>query len=673
MKDLRRSIAKLVPFLIFLLALFSLLSLLFFRAEDPSSWTDVAAVDECVTANIFGSIGSFLAAWLFVTFGYGAYIFVVLLGAIACFLWGYPHENGDMGRLVGLVLILIGFSALVAPIPLISVFGVPGGGVVGLVFLVILEQVFDNWIAVGFALMLLASGMILLFRFTWLSLFLGWIVSGCRWVGDAWCWFCPKEVSPESIFGDPVWHEAVRKPTSIATAENIEQHPLPSLSLFQVSDDLKSSHIESESVSLKNQLEQVLHRHGVPGKVVVWRRGPVVTLFEYAPGPSVKVAHVCALEDDLALALGVLSVRIIAPIPGKTVIGIELANEKRETVFAADMLQRQEGALKGKLPLLIGADTAGRDLIVDLTTMPHLLVAGSTGSGKSVALNTILAGLLYTKTPEEMRLILIDPKRLEFASYVDLPHLLFPVVTEVMQVPRVLQWLVAEMESRYKKLAEAGVRQIAEYHGVVPLPYLVVVIDELADIMVTIGRDVEPLLARLAQMARAAGIHLIVATQRPSVDVITGVVKVNFPSRLAFKVASKIDSRTILDVPGAERLLGKGDLLFLTTQGVGRYHGALVRDTEISSLVDFWKSRQRVTYESFDVITSGDSTGGAEDPLYDEVVAFVQTVDEVSISLVQRRFRIGFNRSARLIEMLTERGILLTDRRGRYRKVARSA
>lgn len=676
-----------VPVFTLCLALFFLFALATFSATDPSPWCDVAAVDGVHIMNAGGSIGAFSAATLYVLFGYGAWFFALFLFSFGWYLFrrvylqqqivdGESVRRCDAGRCCGWLLTLAGFVALCAPITLISLFGVSAGGRCGEIFSASLHTLFDDWMAPTGAAVLMAAGLVLLLRFSWVS----YVVLGLRFGGRAAkdLWQRVRKDQPmqaaqplevkDKIYVDPVWQQMGGDVVQISEEPS---DVLPSLSFFKASATHEKNEAAQDAVHWSEKLETVLHRHGIPGKVVAQRRGPVVTLFEYAPGPSVKVAQVAVLEDDVALALGVLSVRIIAPIPGKTVIGIELANESRETVFLADIVHRAELPLKGALPLVIGSDTAGQDVIVDLATLPHLLVAGSTGAGKSVALNTMLTGLLCSKTPEELRLVLVDPKRLEFASYADVPHLLFPVVTEVLQVPRVLQWLVAEMEDRYQRLASAGARQIADYRDGA-MPHLVVVIDELADIVMTVGRDVEPLLARLAQMARAAGIHLVIATQRPSVDVITGLIKVNFPARIAFKVASKIDSRTILDAPGAERLLGKGDLLFLTSRGgIERYHGAFVRDDEIAAVVAHWKVKMPVVYESLELVNQKQLSADEIDPLYQDVVSFVRSVDEVSISLVQRRFRIGFNRSARLIETLAEQGILAADRRGKYRKVVR--
>lgn len=435
-------------------------------------------------------------------------------------------------------------------------------------------------------------------------------------------------------------------------------------------------------------LESKLALFGIEGKVVSITAGPVVTLFEYSPARDVKISKIVLLEDDLSLALEAHSLRIIAPIPGRSVVGFEVANNTRQTVhFSEIAASKGFKNYAGSLPLIIGRDTTGNDVIVDLADMPHALVAGSTGSGKSVALNAMLTSLLCKVHPDEVRLILIDPKRLEFAAFSDIPHLVFPIITEVARVPLVLGWAVKMMEDRYSELARAGVRHVSEYHkkyGVAAMPYTVIVIDELADLMMASKNstggfsgsrslDIEGLIARLAQMSRAAGIHLIIATQRPSVDVITGLIKVNFPSRIACKVISKVDSRTILDHAGAEKLLGKGDMLFLNHKGfIARVHGAYVRDDEILEVVSYVKSQQAVVYQELAMPSNShsDELVSDEDPLYPDVCAYVTTMSEVSISLLQRKFRIGYNRSARLIDTLEARGIVLPADGSKFRKVA---
>lgn len=472
---------------------------------------------------------------------------------------------------------------------------------------------------------------------------------------------------------------------------------LPPMTLFATpaADEATDEAFMQVCADRAKMLASKLAHFGVNGRVAAIHPGPVVTLFEYEPEVGSKVSKIVALEDDLALSLRALSIRIIAPVPGKNVVGFEIANEARRAVMFSDIAAGDRLLQKGcALPLALGVDIIGNPVIGDLSRMPHLLVAGATGSGKSVGMNVMLVSLLCARTPDQMRLILIDPKRLEFAPYADIPHLLFPIITNPHEVAPVLKWVVQEMEMRYEVMAQAGVRNIADYHRTDPairfareyemgvdlhgLPYIVIMVDELADLMMVAGKEVEMLIARIAQMARAAGIHMIVATQRPSVDVVTGIIKVNFPSRIAFRVSTKIDSRTIIDGSGAEKLLGKGDMLCMspTSATLQRLHGAYVTDAEVDSLTDYLKAQRQVSYFSLQQIIakhSGENNAGDHDgdPLYDDVCDFLQTVEEVSISLLQRKYRVGFNRSARLIEMLERDGHIAPAQGSKPRRVLR--
>ncbi|MBN1549497.1 DNA translocase FtsK [Candidatus Babeliales bacterium] len=473
-------------------------------------------------------------------------------------------------------------------------------------------------------------------------------------------------------------HESVSKPQ----LQPRKPYRVPDASLFEKKNNQDSSkQISHELKQRASVLEEKLEQFGISGKVVTIKPGPVVTLFEYEPAIHIKLSKILALEDDLALALRATSIRILAPIPGTAVVGFEVANQKRKPVYLASIVRSHAfSSYDGELPLVLGADTVGQHVIVDLAKMPHLLVAGSTGSGKSVALNTMLISLLSSKTPDELKLILIDPKRLEFSSYADIAHLLFPIVTDTRKAIPILKWVVQHMEERYEKMASLNVRNISDYNAAVEqedaFPFLVVVIDELADLMMTAGRDVEDHIARIAQMARAAGIHLLVATQRPSVDVITGLIKVNFPSRVSFRVTSKVDSRTILDATGADKLLGRGDMLFLDAHAshLQRVHGAYISDRDIRSIVQHIRAERAPNYLSIEeVLASHDvSLAGSDDALYRDILTYLDTVDEVSISLLQRQFRIGYNRSARIIDALEAQGKIMPADGGKTRKVIRS-
>ena len=450
---------------------------------------------------------------------------------------------------------------------------------------------------------------------------------------------------------------------------------------------LKDSEVVTDSVDhehlreMSHLLEQKLDDFGVKGKVVTVAPGPVITRFEFEPAPGIKINKVVNLSDDLALALKAMSIRIIAPIPGKAAIGIEVPNKQREVVTIKDIISSSEyEKSKSPLTLGLGKDIVGSPVVADLQTMPHLLIAGATGTGKSVALNTMICSLLYKATPEDVKFIMIDPKRIELSAYNDIPHLITPVVTDMKKATNALFWAVKEMERRYKLLSENKVRNINQYNRKVKksagepaepdapvlekLPYVVLIIDELADLMMVSSRDVEVALTRLAQMARAAGIHLILATQRPSVDVITGLIKANFPTRLSFQVSSKTDSRTIIDANGAETLLGNGDMLFLPpgTAKLQRIHGAYITEEEVSGIIEFLKTQKSPDYNEEVLEKQTSEKNGAEekdyDERYDEAVALVARTGQASISMIQRHLRIGYNRAARIIEVMEEEGVV---------------
>lgn len=460
-----------------------------------------------------------------------------------------------------------------------------------------------------------------------------------------------------------------------------EAYVVPPLSLLDDPPHPAKKLSKEDLLMNSRLLERRFQDFGVDGHVTAVHPGPVVTLFEYQPGPGVKLQKITNLSDDLALAMKVMSVRIVAPLPGKSTVGIEVPNAVREDVslkeiLASDAFQDavsapapgKNGWRPIKLALALGKDIFGSPVVVDLASMPHLLVAGATGSGKSVALNTLIISLICNATPREARFLLIDPKRLELAGFDEIPHLVSPVVYKPKDASRALNRMVEEMQRRYRLLAEHGVRSIESYNqkaaGDSPLPYIIVVVDELADLMLVAAREVEDALMRLAQMARAAGIHLILATQRPSVDVLTGVIKANFSARISFQVSSKTDSRTILDANGAEQLLGRGDMLFMGPAGskLTRVHGPYVSETEIQKVVEFIKNQGRPEY----LIPLSPEEAGAEtgagfderDDLYEQAVQLVITTGQASASFIQRRMRVGYPRAARMIEMMEEDGII---------------
>lgn len=487
------------------------------------------------------------------------------------------------------------------------------------------------------------------------------------------------EVTPAVQAPKTSQKEAFKEDSSNEQPDAENPYALPPLTLFTtLKEQPQDAYVQADSKQRAGILEHKLERFGIKGKVKSITQGPAVTLFEYQPSIDTKISTILAREDDLALALQALSLRIIAPIPGRSVIGFEVAHNKRKPVlFSQAIKSKAFSTFTGSLPLILGKDTLGHDVVINLALMPHLLVAGSTGSGKSVGLHTMVMSLLCSKTPDEIKLILIDPKRLEFAAYADTAHLLFPIVTDPRRAISVLKWAVTTMEDRYALMAHAGVRSCTEFNSRSQpgeenyLPLIIIVIDELADLMMTAGKDVEQSIARLAQMARAAGIHLIAATQRPSVDVITGLIKVNFPSRIAYKVTSKIDSRTILDMAGAEKLLGKGDMLFLDVKGsINRVHGAYVTDPEISAVVTHIKTQRQVEYKELTILKNEDAQEDS-DELFQEIINYIKNKDEISISLIQRVFRIGYNRSARIIDQLESYGYILPANGAKMRKVAK--
>jgi DNA segregation ATPase FtsK/SpoIIIE-like protein len=543
----------------------------------------------------------------------------------------------------------------------------------------------------------------------------------------------PASVTPEEQEEEPeipeeqYSHVVVSRRTSAVTKSQTNRKPpaptadykLPGFDLLKRGESSHTSEDDDELVQLSRQIETKLKDFGIFGRITEVHPGPVVTLFEYEPAAGVKVGKITALQDDLALSLRALSVRIIAALPKKGTVGIEVPNRHRDIVRLRDLLESEQlSQAESILSVPIGKDTYGDPVVVDIASMPHLLIAGATGTGKSVCINSLLISLLYRATPQELGLILIDPKILELSIYENIPHLRVPVVTVPKQAKAVLSWAVKEMDRRYRLMKRFSVRNIDSYNRIVrgdekpfqlqhqielevihaaaaqipeegeegqrtiigeklePLSKIVIVIDELADLMLTVGKDIEELITRLAQKARAAGIHLILATQRPSVDVITGLIKANFPARLSFRVTSRIDSRTILDCMGAERLLGKGDMLFMApgAEALKRVHGAFLTDDEVQTVVGAVRSQTPPQYDEGimaicekalleDENESGDGSGnegggGEYDEFYDKAVELVVQKGQASTSMIQRAFRIGYNRAARIIELMEKEGVI---------------
>jgi len=532
----------------------------------------------------------------------------------------------------------------------------------------------------------------------------------------------PVATQPVFVAPEPrkVVQHPVKKPVQPSQKARAEAQPalqfeekrvayeIPPLGLLSSPETVERHHLSDDALEENaRMLESVLDDYGVKGEIVSVRPGPVVTMYELEPAPGLKASRVIGLADDIARSMSALSARV-STVPGRSVIGIELPNENREMVVLREILSARDfGDSNMRLPLALGKDIGGDPIVANLAKMPHLLIAGTTGSGKSVAINTMILSLLYKLTPEECRLIMIDPKMLELSVYDGIPHLLSPVVTDPKKAVVALKWTVGEMEERYRKMSKMGVRNIEGYNGRVRdalaknemfsrtvqtgfddetgdpifeteefqpevLPYIVVIVDEMADLMMVAGKEIEACIQRLAQMARASGIHLIMATQRPSVDVITGTIKANFPTRISFQVTSKIDSRTILGEQGAEQLLGMGDMLYMAGGAkITRVHGPFCSGEEVEEIVNYLKGfgppeymsgvvegPDEETESSIDLVLGlGGNTDG-EDALYDTAVAIVAKDRKCSTSYIQRKLAIGYNKAARLVEQMEEEGIV---------------
>ncbi len=704
--------------------IFFTLALISFNASD-NSWFFYTS-RQVQTTNYCGPVGADIAALFLFMFGAGAFVLIPFCTYLLFFIAFKKRFLDEWDRIGSFVLLLSTFALLSSAHGLNSFARTLPGGLLGANLLNLSTHLFDIVGTFVFAYTALLISLILIIRFSlidalhamyglfarpflkqglakpfWVLKKVGGAVSfpivalvgKCKGRGVKTSSIAfdndykSKQINrmlsdqPEVEYTyEQKSQPQAEKPKKVYKRTGLGTYNLPTKDLFtKHMQHIEDTTVVSELEERAYTLQEKLGRFGVKGQVVNIKRGPVVTLFEYEPEIDSKISKIIALEDDLALALQALSIRILAPIPGRAVVGFEVANKNRRDVLFSKIVhssQFQKDTLR--LPLILGEDTTGNEVIVDLAKMPHLLIAGSTGSGKSVALNAMLISLLCKRSPQELKLILVDPKRLEFANYADIAHLLFPIVTNAKQAAPVLKWVVKEMERRYEMMAEFGARNIFDYQQAQAkndeeLPFIVVVIDELSDLMMLTGKEVEDLITRIAQMARAAGIHLIIATQRPSVDVITGLIKVNFPSRVSFRVSSKIDSRTILDASGAEKLLGRGDMLFMDSSSaqLKRVHGAYVSDADIQKVVNHIKQEQEVHYLELMQEQIPDGLLEADDQIYQEIVDYLEQVDEVSISLLQRKFRIGYNRSARIIETLESQGYITSSQGGKTRKVVR--
>ena len=735
------------------LCLIMMVALLSYSPADPG-WSKTATNQQVL--NAIGPAGALFADILFNLFGAMAYLFPLLLAARAllilrtCLLKeALPFDSVTFSlRMIGFVLVMVSATSLASIQFSDGLTSYPSGfgGVLGKT---ISESVLEVFSYTGASVILLALflfGLTVFAEISWILLIdsLGSAAIICAgWISRNFSEFrrkqTEKSIAREAKAERSIKVEAAskkifkRSPVTISPpeakakiskrAEKEKQQPLfvdeklvgvlPPLNLLDAQDKSKNTGFSNESLEHMSRLLEVkLQDFGISATVVEVLPGPVVTRFEIQPAAGIKVSRISGLAKDLARSMAVISVRVVEVIQGKSVVGIEIPNETREMVRLSEVINSDAyESSNSPLTLALGNDIAGIPVVADLAKMPHLLVAGTTGSGKSVGINAMLLSLLFKASPDEVKLILIDPKMLELSVYDDIPHLLTPVITDMKDASSGLRWCVGEMERRYKLMAALGVRNIAGYNRKIEdaiksgnpitdplwvfnpeemgwdetqevpeaptletLPYIVVVVDEFADMMMIVGKKVEQLIARIAQKARAAGIHLILATQRPSVDVITGLIKANVPSRIGFQVSSKIDSRTILDQGGAEQLLGHGDMLYLPpgTSVPERIHGAFVDDHEVHKVVADWKRRGQPNYleeitdesASSGVVVPGFSASdegqedGESDPLYDEAVAFVLETRKASISSVQRKLRVGYNRAARLIEQMEASGVV---------------
>ena len=734
------------------LCLIMMVALLSYSAEDPG-WSKTVTSPQ--VENAIGPAGAMFADIFFNLFGAMAFLFPLLLAARAlqilrtCLLKeALPFDSVTFSlRLIGFVLVMVSATSIASiQFDSINIYPSGFGGVLGKTISESVLEVFSFTGATVILLSLFFFGLTVFAEISWIALidYLGVTsMAFAAWLTTTFSEIRRKQIenniAKEAKEERSLKVEAAtkmkkqRKPVTISApevkakgskrVEREKQQPLfvdeklvgvlPPLNLLDQQDKTTNTGFSDESLEHMSRLLEVkLQDFGISATVVEVLPGPVVTRFEIQPAAGIKVSRITGLAKDLARSMAVISVRVVEVIQGKSVVGIEIPNETREMVRLSEVLTSDAyDSSSSPLTLALGNDIAGVPVVADLAKMPHLLVAGTTGSGKSVGINAMLLSLLFKASPDEVKLILIDPKMLELSVYDDIPHLLTPVITDMKDASSGLRWCVGEMERRYKLMAALGVRNIAGYNRKIEdaiksgnpitdplwvfnpdemgwdasqeppeapiletLPYIVVVVDEFADMMMIVGKKVEQLIARIAQKARAAGIHLILATQRPSVDVITGLIKANVPSRIGFQVSSKIDSRTILDQGGAEQLLGHGDMLYLPpgTSVPERIHGAFVDDHEVHKVVADWKRRGEPNYlteitdeaASSGVVVPGFSASdesednGESDPLYDEAVAFVLETRKASISSVQRKLRVGYNRAARLIEQMEASGVV---------------
>lgn len=679
--------------------------------------------------NLIGIVGNYLFKGLFLLMGLSSFAFAIGLLFISISMIRRQVLRFQIYQIIGTILLIVGVSAFIHIIMgglliaglkiegvvgyylgslLKSLFGAIGGGILSVVLFMMGITLTTN----------ISSVDILMTSFSYIKKFLYWLFKKTDNVLDKTIPDAEKEEEIKIVKPDKQNIEVVKKDElpvvePVIIESSVKEKPartprkpkeekeekisvsdgeyiLPSTSLLKMPPKSAKKLNEEELKEYARRLEEKFRNFDIESKVVNIRPGPVITMYEMAPGPGVKLSKILALSNDIAMALEATKVRILAPIPGKSVVGVEVPNKEREGVYLREILEDKAFTDSNKiLPLAIGKNSEGLPFVVDLTKMPHLLVAGATGAGKSVSVNTMLMSILFKHHPDNVKFILVDPKVVELSIYEGIPHLMLPVVTDPQKAAIALKWAVNEMETRYHKLAMLGVRDIVNfnkkadkilkgeekipegYEEIVGEPlkrleYIVLIVDEFADLMMVAPKDVESCVTRLSQMARAVGIHLILATQRPSTDVISGIIKANFPARISFRVASQIDSRTILDSQGAEALLGMGDMLVYlpgASSRLERVHGAYVDEEEIKEVVKFLKSQGAPVYkdeilEVEEAQSNTDMAGSDDERLYMEAVNIVKNTRNASISMLQRRLNIGFNRAARLVEQMEKEGIV---------------
>ena len=640
-------------------SIYLLLSLISHYIKDPVPFFRLTEPPEPVQ-NLGGTVGAYISGLLIIFLGLAAFIIPLLI--IAFGIKRLLGKEGHKIYLFGGILFVVSSSLLLSLFSLtfhikISKYPDGIGGLIGKEIAHIANSLLSLPGAYIFSLSAFLCSIILLSPVSVTKL----VIRKRRKTVEKSRVIEEKMTEKQEIIAPPQSEIVPVRPRKIGGYE------LPSLELLDLSDSTSIRPTNEELLENSTLIEKKLEDFDVEGKITHVHPGPVVTMFEFEPAPGVKINRVVSLADDLALSLKAQSVRV-SPIAGKATLGLEVPNSQRETVSLRDILSSENfKKSNSRLTLGLGKDIFGKPIIADLLKMPHLLVAGATGSGKSVSINSMVISMLYKSTPSEVKMLMIDPKLLELSAYEEIPHLISPVITTPKEAVEALKKIVIEMERRYKVLAERAARNIENYNAQTgieeQMSYIVIFIDELADLMFSVAAEVEDSIARLAQMGRAAGIHLILATQRPSVDVITGIIKANFPTRISFQVSSKVDSRTILDTHGAEQLLGKGDMLLMFPgTRIIRVHGALITAEEIKAVAEFIKSQGKPDYSILEGIqeteTEEDEMVGERDELYLKAIEFAELIGEVSISSIQRRLKIGYNRAANIMELMEEDGLV---------------